>query len=420
MAVSASNELSTYSPLPTSARPASLETASGSSSSFDTSIILQRPASRWLYRLRASSGWIVAALLLICSWKQRRVELKEECWDPYRALGYIHRPPTSSSNSIRWIPYPPSAAPASNSFSLADPARVITDDLDLPAEALKWAAPDYGDMLRRRNEDQGAMDGLEWSRGRRVVFVGDSHDRSNVEAFCNQHSSSGAVYSTPHYHIKAHCNFPDLNLTLTSWFHYGVSPAHESEPPDAWNIPAIPTSHPNENPSPYSIEERLREVWVPDAAAAARPELIVLNSFFWDVRYFAYRARHFNHSLHLQREERALTYSELAWHRARVQVLVESVREAFPGVPVMFRLGQQRRTHRNEGNVAVYQMNQSLRALMAELRVPIFEWAKLITGESHYNDDQHLSPGAPATLFGDMALYYLKRAVEGWDKCPKI
>ncbi|GAA5915989.1 hypothetical protein JCM5296_000403 [Sporobolomyces johnsonii] len=413
MAFSASNELSTYSPLPTSARPASLEAGSA------PSIVLQRPASRWLYRLRASSGWLVAVLLLIYSWRQRRVGSNEECWDPYRALGYVHR---SSSNSIRWIPYPPSAARASSSFSLADPASVLTGELDPPAEALRWAAPDYGDMLRRRKEDQRAMDGLEWSRGRRVVFVGDSHDRSNVEAFCNQHSASGAVYSTPHYHIKAHCSFPDLNLTLTSWFHYGLSPAHDSAPPDAWNIPAIPTSHPNENPSPYSIEDRLRDVWIPDAASAARPGLIVLNSFFWDLRYFAYRARHFNASVpvELQREERPLTYAELAWHRQRVTVLVESVREAFPGVPVMFRLGQQRRTHKNEGNVAVYQMNQSLRALMAELRVPIFEWAKLITGESHYNDDQHLSPGAPATLFGDMALYYLKRAVDGWDKCPKV
>jgi hypothetical protein len=137
------------------------------------------------------------------------------------------------------------------------------------------------------------------------------------------------------------------------------------------------------------------------------------------------------------------------------------------------RAGQQHATSRNEANVAVFQLNESIRAILRELDVPVFECAlcrpfhsplvfltnlsiragaRIISGESHYSassfsrfscsfrhvlrstltfrfqprslpashfptdDDQHLKEGAPARLFGDMALFYLRRAVDGWDR----
>jgi hypothetical protein len=136
-------------------------------------------------------------------------------------------------------------------------------------------------------------------------------------------------------------------------------------------------------------------------------------------------------------------------------------------------VGQQHATSRNEANVAVFQLNESIRAILRELDVPVFECAlcrpfhsplvfltnlsiragaRIISGESHYSassfsrfscsfrhvlrstltfrfqprslpashfptdDDQHLKEGAPARLFGDMALFYLRRAVDGWDR----
>jgi hypothetical protein len=123
------------------------------------------------------------------------------------------------------------------------------------------------------------------------------------------------------------------------------------------------------------------------------------------------------------------------------------------------RTGQQHATSRNEGNVAVFQLNESLRAVLRELDVPVFECKRLVfsrcactdevssqglelsaesrtivrpdpspspassssslltASSSRADDDQHLTPGAPARLFGDMALFYLRRAVQGWNNC---
>lgn len=151
----------------------------------------------------------------------------------------------------------------------------------------------------------------------------------------------------------------DLNLTLAQWFHFGLAPESDSLPPDAWNIPSIPTSHVNENPAPYSIEGKMKEYWLSDVEEIGKPDLIVLNSFFWvrlhlpvfetppltimrpqDLRYFTLRAKHFIPSPSpLHATERPLTYSELAWHRSRVRDFVDLVREKFPGVPLMWKTG---------------------------------------------------------------------------------
>ena len=111
-----------------------------------------------------------------------------------------------------------------------------------------------------------------------------------------------------------------------------------------------------------------------------RPDALLAQ----DLRYFAHHARHFDRGTLLRQDERPLTYSELAWHRSRTRAFIDAVRDAFPGTPVMFRLGQEHQTNRNEGNVAVFQLNQSLRAVLAKMRVPVFEWASLLTGERRY------------------------------------
>lgn len=125
----------------------------------------------------------------------------------------------------------------------------------------------------------------------------------NLEVFCRQHEEGGAVLDVPHWHVKANCRFPvrlrgspvshdssppsdrkarqDLNLTFASFFHYGLSPESESSPPDAWNIPALPTSRENENPGPYSVERKVWDVWRPAVSEVGHPSVIVLNSFFW-------------------------------------------------------------------------------------------------------------------------------------------
>ncbi|CDR45883.1 hypothetical protein NBRC10512_002726 [Rhodotorula toruloides] len=375
-----------------------------------TSTLVDLPASRGGAWLRLYGGWVLAGVVcLLWALAPRGHAAKaEECFDPFTAPGYIWRP---ENGSIRHIPYPPSA-------SLADLTtfRPIGELADPPEDALRLAAPAYGDLLER--EERADLPELRWMRDKTIVFIGDSHDRQNLEIFCDRLHSTGAVLSVPHYHIKAHCRLPDLNLTLAQWFHFGLAPESDSLPPDAWNIPSIPTSHVNENPAPYSIEGKMKEYWLSDVEEIGKPDLIVLNSFFWDLRYFTLRAKHFIPSPSpLHATERPLTYSELAWHRSRVRDFVDLVREKFPGVPLMWKTGQERESNRGYGNVAVYQLNQSLRAVLNRLNIPVFDWGALITGEWQYNDDQHLKPGAPARLWADMAFWYLRRAVNGCECC---
>lgn len=113
---------------------------------------------------------------------------------------------------------------------------------------------------------------------------------------------------------------------------------------------------------PRSIERRLPELFLPDLVNIGQPSLIVLNSFYWgkflhasscgglrlicshpraaclDLRYFAMYGRHKNVPS-LSPDERPLSWDELAFHRMRLAKFVQLFRDAFPGVPIMFRLG---------------------------------------------------------------------------------
>ena len=241
---------------------------------------------------------------------------------------------------------------------------------------------------------------LNFARNRTIVFVGDSHDRGNVASFCSQHAELKTEYLMPGGHLKSSCRLVDFNLTVASWFHYGMAEDREE-----WYM--------RYEKGPWSIENRLKELFLPDVENIGTPDVVVLNSVFWDLRYFALHAKHYNHSLPLQAEERSLTWGELEFHRKRIGIFVSIFRTAFPDATILFRLGQPHSTSRNGGNIGVFQLNESIRAEMARLGVGIFEWARFLTGETEYADDQHLKAGKAGYLFSSMLLYYLKRHVVG-------
>lgn len=245
--------------------------------------------------------------------------------------------------------------------------------------------------------------------------------------FCQQHEVAGSVLAIPHFHIKASCRIPvrqtrgmaaggascshqhplqDLGLTVASWFHYGLA-----EEKETWYIPEQPGGF-VDNPAPTSVEARLTALFLPDAEKIGSPDLIILNSFFWvrpsfsldydssnsrrslqDLRFFALHARHYGRGTSLEPEERPLTWNELEWHRGRVATYVRIFQVAFPNAKIMFRLGtfplpsllpsadnsvgQAYATNRNGGNVGAFQLNSSIRAVLQQLGVPVFECASL-------------------------------------------
>lgn len=102
-----------------------------------------------------------------------------------------------------------------------------------------------------------------------------------------------------------------------------------------------PTLSPKMDPPPYAIEDRLASVFLPDLVelGITQPDLLILNSVYWDLRYFARKAEHEGWSEELRRSDRALSWRELAWHRGRLVQFVELFRRQFPGVPMMYRPG---------------------------------------------------------------------------------
>lgn len=171
-----------------------------------------------------------------------------------------------------------------------------------------------------------------------------SHDRRNVEGFCAIHTAAQAQLTSQGFHVATQCKIPvrcsrsclwkkgptfffflqGLNLTLASWFLYGLAERNET-----WYMDA-----------PRSVEDRLNTLFSTEMERTRQPSLIVLSSSFWDLRYFSLKAEHEGWESKLQRLWRPATWTELAWHRKRLATYVQLLQNRFPGVPIMFRLGE--------------------------------------------------------------------------------
>ncbi|GAA5885576.1 hypothetical protein JCM3774_001661 [Rhodotorula dairenensis] len=331
------------------------------------------------------------------------------CADAYNQPGYIWR--GQSDTQIRWIPY-----------SDAPPDAFRLNNVTIPPpEALVLAPRSYNALLSEAQDLVQTPAELDFMRGRTVIFVGDSHDRKNVEGFCALHKPQGAQLVVRGGHLSSRCKIPALNFTLTAWFLYGLAEADEE-----WYAAELEQG--GDRP-PAAFEQRLAVEFEPELATTGdkAPDLIVLNSVYWDLLYLSRKARHerWSSSLpswagasagagewSLQDPVRALSWNELRWHRHRLGMMVQLFRDRFPGVPLMYRTAQSRANNRAKGNVALFQINDSAKFIMHQLGVPIFPWGDLLVGSDDYGDDIHFKVPSQATyLCADMALYYLERVV---------
>lgn len=117
-----------------------------------------------------------------------------------------------------------------------------------------------------------------------------------------------------------------------AWFTYGLAEADEH-----WYGDELEAGG---DPGPSALEQRLPAQFEPELASTGKPDLIVLNSVYWDLRYFSRKARHERWSSgELQDSVRPLSWNELRWYRHRLGDMVELFRERFPDVPLMYRTG---------------------------------------------------------------------------------
>ncbi|KAL8277460.1 hypothetical protein RQP46_010182 [Phenoliferia psychrophenolica] len=200
---------------------------------------------------------------------------------------------------------------------------------------------------------------------------------------------------------------PDLNLTLINSMTTGM------------RGPDTPWFYPKER-NPPLFEDRLA-LLTPFLPLTSLPSLIILSSHFWDLRFMEMREKQRLEALKAPVPEYHVSEADLEWHRGRVVEFVQLVRETFPDTPIMWRLGttwqSDNASYYGDGNLGVFQLNESSRGLMRFLGIPIFNWATLLGGERDHRDPIHFHDGPPGNLFSSMVMYYLERAARRKQFC---
>ncbi|KAG8978390.1 hypothetical protein FRC05_010635 [Tulasnella sp. 425] len=290
-------------------------------------------------------------------------------------------------NDTRWVPFPHEPMDA-----LQHPLNsetTISYDTTFPPEAFVSACPQYMKMMSEGSED------MSWTQEKTVLFIGSSHDRNNIEYFCQY---LNGTYKSRGGHTAGFCRIPQYNFTLVNWFLFGMVDGDY----DWFSTEA----------KPYNFEGRIQKFMLPmmKEENLGNPDLIIETSLFWDDSFFQKRARHYN----ITHQDSPFTYTELVWHRSRVHALIHYTRQLYgTKIPIMFRTRHFR--HDNSWNHIwrVFQLDQSIRAIGEELGIKLFTWGGKLEGHTNefYDGDQHFKKGPVTWLFGDMMLFYLKRAI---------
>lgn len=195
-----------------------------------------------------------------------------------------------------------------------------------------------------------------------------SLDREAVRYFCSAHAGSEKQEI---WHRFTQCYWKNFDLRLTFWHHFGMHQA----------------GYGDDKQMGLEFEDRLEKLVVPQTEAYGKPDLLIFTSGIWgmyrmlvrppsltpaaDIQYLATLLR--NKAVE-QGSPSTLTFNELLWHRTRLEQAVVAVREHFPDTPLLYRTTTE---HKSDSRVvdypvAVFQLNQSARALMQARQVPLF------------------------------------------------
>lgn len=142
---------------------------------------------------------------------------------------------------------------------------------------------------------------------------------------------------------------------------------------------------------------------MPIVEAYGAPALIIFDSNTWvgsclvcahmyadyvrqDQLYFWQRAQYLGFASKAPSARGGYTWRELQYHRERVTAMIGTLRTAFPRASIMWKPTHVRALSTIEfgrtpmqGSMDIHHINQSLRALMHLLRVPVLECASILT-----------------------------------------
>lgn len=159
---------------------------------------------------------------------------------------------------------------------------------------------------------------LNFLRNRNIAIVGSSIDRDATWSFCDRFPGSSGVHRAHHRHL--YCHFPAFNLTIQSWFHFGMHQTTSDIYKGQDNVKFGVT-----------FEDRLEKAFLPLVEEhTGRPDFIVLSSGRWDVAFYqVWKAKLRKDAGQPPRERKdgvgpeQLWYGELEYQRAR---LVDSIK----------------------------------------------------------------------------------------------
>ncbi|KAK9238455.1 hypothetical protein V1525DRAFT_401106 [Lipomyces kononenkoae] len=365
-----------------------------------------------------------------------------ECVDPYKMPGYMYT--TEDREETRWIPFYPSffdlpelpetAYPHPDDMGdiLLDNRTV--DDAILNTAPVPWfrMLRQYYNYLKRVDEakesnqpepeltefDEYVRDHMSWMQHRRILLMGDSLDRNQLQYLCEdlglESIEEGGIHLTKQ--TTAYCHVPHVNITFVQWHIAGMYTFR----PEWWWMPM----------KVVSFEDRYREIFEPVSMprviglSGSGPDLILMQSGLWDQVAFLSGA-HYQRMQALPEEDRTkfvigrpkepLTIDQLRFVSKRFIKFVEFMKNVFgEDVPMMYRSSTIRKDGKDE-DWGILSIDRMLRSLVTtRFDMEVFDWSKLAYGASNeYKDFIHFTKGRMSLLFSDMLLHYLFRASGG-------
>ncbi|KAK9365687.1 hypothetical protein V1509DRAFT_632486 [Lipomyces kononenkoae] len=395
----------------------------------------------YIYSVQVGSGLSVVARNALDA-ESFAGRIPHECVDPYKIPGYMYT--AEGKEETRWIPFYPSffdlpdlpeteyPHPEDRGDILLDNRTV--DDAILNTAPVPWfrMLQQYYNYLKRVNEtnessqpepeltesDEFIRDHMSWVKNRRILLMGDSLDRNQLQYLCEdlglQFVEEGGKHLTKQ--TTAYCHVPHVNITFVQWHIAGMYTYR----PDWWWMPM----------KVVSFEDRYKEIFEPVSmprvigASGSGPDLILLQSGLWDQVAFLSGA-HNQRMQALPEEERTrfvigrpkepLTIDQLRFVSKRFIKFVEFMKDVFgDNVPMMYRSLTVRKEGKDE-DAGILSIDRMLRSLVTtRFDMEIFDWSRLAYGAVHeYKDFIHFTRGRMSLLFSDMLLHYLFRASGG-------
>ncbi|KAK7207730.1 hypothetical protein BZA70DRAFT_293054 [Myxozyma melibiosi] len=352
--------------------------------------------------------------------------MPKQCDDPFRRPGYLQIPKEQSALlEARYVPYYDEILELPQVQDAVDREHAVHLFDDKPVEdAVMGTAPiNWISMLKehlfyikvgRKNARAKTLERqLSWIRNRRILMAADSIDRFMAQHFCTALDHK-FVIGPDGKHTTAWCTIPSLNFTI---YHWHISSMFSNRP-GWWAMDQMKR---------VSFEDRIENVYsryIKDVNGmnGKTPDLILYQSNLWDVRGYAksdeYKEGIETPNTYLRRQT---TWSELKFFMNRQVQFIEYLRKFFsPDVPMMMRSVI---PHRDQGksDISLYEIDRMARFVAYNLGNEVFEWSHTVPGFPEiYRDDMHVNVSAQSTVYSDMLLYYLFRAVGGAQVRGKV